>query len=187
MKFIPPNVVFDAKGWEVFTQPGELRTYLAARTGNRAIRCIYNPIEGGDTEEHFEHVCRMVAAVKNVVFLIDEVDLFCSPNGMMGQRSAFWQRPENKTRRPMFAEMLDRGRHLGIALVMLSRFPAQVHRKVTTNCQEMRLFRQDEPNVIAYYSDKLGGQHAARIPQLGDYEYLLWQDGRTPIVAGGRR
>ncbi len=132
-------------------------------------------------------VCRMARRAENLILYIDEVDQLCSPNGMMAQRSPYWNRPENKHRRPAFADMLDSGRHAGIALVMISRMPAQVNRKVTANCQEMRVFRQSEPNVLSYFQDKAGKSMSDMLPKLGDYEYVLWQDGKRPIVAGGRR
>lgn len=151
------------------------------------MRCVYHPKDGGDVEEHFEYVVRIVLAAKDLIFYVDEVDMFCSANGMMAQRSAFWNRPENKQRRPSFSDLLDRGRHDGIALVAISRLPAQVHRKLTGNVQEMRIFRQSEPNVLRYFADKAGQSMAQMLPQLGDYEYVLWQDGREPVIAGGRR
>lgn len=187
VKFIPANVTFEQDGWPVFSQPGELVKFLAARTGSKQARCIYHPAELTDPEEHFELVCRIVRRAGNLIFYVDEVDQFCSANGMMAQRSPYWNRPENKHRRPAFADILDSGRHAGLALVTISRVPAQVNRKVTANAQEMRIFRQSEPNVLSYFADKGGKSLADMLPTLGDYEYVLWQDGKVPAVAGGRR
>src|SRR5665213_2653137 len=118
----------------------------------------------------------MVRAAENLIFYVDEVDQQCSANGMMAQRSAFWNRPENKHRRPSFSDILDSGRHFGIALVAISRLPAQVNRKLTANCQEMRIFRQSEPNVLQYFQDKIGKHATDMMVNLRDREYVLWQD-----------
>jgi hypothetical protein len=171
----------------VFNQPGQLVKFLAARTGDKPARCCYHPAPLTDKDEHFELVCKIVRRAENMIFYVDEVDQFCTPTTMKPQGSTYWNHADRKGKRSEFDEMFDSGRHFGIAVVSLSRFPAQVARKITANSQEMRLFRQSEPTVIGYYADKIGRVQAECLPMLEDYTYLLWQDGREPVVAGGRR
>jgi len=184
VKFIPPNVTFRNDGnWPVFSQPGQLRAYMA-QCGKGPMRCIYSPQPFcGDIEEHFDYVCQMVQYAKNLIFYIDEVDKFCSPGAMKGLYSAYWSRQENKHRLPPFSDLLDSG----VALVMMSRMPSQVNIKVRNNCNEMRVFRIHESGVLDYFAAKIGSDAAEAISRLGDYEYVLWQDGKKFSIGGGRR
>lgn len=128
----------------------------------------------------------MVCAVKDVVFVVDEVDMLCSSASLRPMYSRYWSLPENKHRMPALQHLLNRGRHDGVAMVMMSRVPAQVNRLLTGMCDEMRIFRQSEPSVVDYFAAK--SESAARlIPTLKQWQYVLWQEGKTPVVAGGKR
>jgi hypothetical protein len=140
----------------------------------------------GAIEEHWEHVGKMAIAAGNLVLYVDEVNMLCTPNGMVPLRSAFWSRPENQKRLPVISDLLNYGRHAGVAMVMLSRMPSQVNRLLTQGCDEMRIFRQTEPGILAYFRAK-SESAAALIPTCGDFQYVLWQDGKEPIITGGRR
>ena len=158
---------------------------LAAAAPNKPLRVIYVPMSG-DQGEHFEHVGRLVLAAGNIVFYVDEIDTQCSPSSLMPKRSAFWSRPENQYRTSALEEILNRGRHKGVAGVFMSRFPTQVNTTVRSQAQEMRVFRSDDPNYVKWFRDK-DARIAVLLGQLHDYEYVLAQDGRTPVIAGGRR
>ncbi|MBS1815747.1 MAG: ATP-binding protein [Acidobacteria bacterium] len=137
-------------------------------------------------EEHFEHVGRLVLAAKNLVLYVDEVDMLCSPSALKAKNSSYWSRPENQQRMPVLEEILNRGRHSGIAGIFISRVPAQVHGLIRSQASEMRIFRSTEGNVLSYFRQR-DEALAQLLPTLGDFEYALWQDGKTPVRAGGRR
>jgi hypothetical protein len=186
VKWIPPGVRFEKRGWPVFSQPGQLRRFLAEHAG-KPFQCIYSPAPfSGPVEEHWEHVGRMAIAAGNLVLYVDEVNMLCTPNGMVPLRSAYWSQPENQKRLPVISDLLNYGRHAGVAMVMMSRMPSQVNRLLTQGCDEMRLFRQTEPGIIAYFRAK-SESASTLLPTLKDYEYVLWQDGKEPVIAGGRR
>jgi hypothetical protein len=128
----------------------------------------------------------MAIEAGNLILYVDEVNMLCTPNGMVPLRSAFWSRPENLKRDPVISYLLNYGRHHGVAMIMLSRMPSQVNRLLTQGCDEMRLFRQTEPTILKYFRDK-SESAAALLPTLKTYEYVLWQDGKEPVVQGGRR
>jgi hypothetical protein len=179
-------VQFERRGWPVFDQPGKLRRFLTQKAG-KPFQCIYSPMKmSGAIEEHWEHVGRMALHAGNLILYVDEVNMLCTPNGFVPLRSAFWSRPENLKRQPVIVELLNYGRHQGVAMVMMSRMPSQVNRLLTNGCDEMRLFRQTEPGVVGYFRMK-SETAAAMLPGLKDYEFVLWQDGKEPITQGGRR
>jgi hypothetical protein len=186
IKFIPPSVKFEARGWPVFDQPGKLRRFLLAHVG-KPFQCIYSPSKGGGpVEEHWECVGKMAIAAGNLVLYVDEINMLCTPHALIPLRSAYWARPENQKRQSALDELLNYGRHSGVAMVMISRMPSQVNRLLTQGCDEMRVFRQTEPNVLKYFAAK-SETTAALLPGLRDYEFVLWQDGKEPIVTGGRK
>jgi hypothetical protein len=186
IKFIPPSVKFEARGWPVFDQPGKLRRFLLDHV-NKPFQCIYSPGKGGGpVEEHWEYVGKMALAAGNLVLYVDEINMLCTPHALIPLRSAYWARPENQKRQSALDELLNYGRHSGVAMVMISRMPSQVNRLLTQGCDEMRIFRQTEPNVLKYFAAK-SETTAAMLPGLRDYEFVLWQDGKEPVVAGGRK
>ena len=71
-------------------------------------------------------------------------------------------------------------------MVLITRVPAQIHRRVTANCDEMRVFRFSEPNVLTYFG-QMNGHLPSMLPTLPQYGFALWQQGKEPVVTGGRR
>ena len=128
----------------------------------------------------------MAIQAKNLILYIDEVNMLCTPNGLIPLRSAYWSQPDHKHKEPVISKLLNYGRHQGIAMVMTSRMPAQVNRLLTDGCSEMRLFRSTEGLVLAYFRQKSEAA-SNMLPGLRDYEFVLWQDGKEPIKQGGRR
>lgn len=91
-------------GFVEIRQPGDLKAYLAQRVAGQ-FRVLYSP--WSDAEEHFEAVCKIVLAVRDVVFAVDEIWLF--------QKTASSPR-DLKT-------MMLAGRHYGVTLVWTAQRP----------------------------------------------------------------
>lgn len=87
-------------------QPGELREFLACALRARGqFRVLYSP--WSDADEHFAAVSRLVLAVRDVVFAVDEIWQF--------QKTA-WSPRDLKT-------MMLQGRHYGVSLIWTAQRP----------------------------------------------------------------
>lgn len=91
-------------GFVEISQPGTLREFLRRRVGSQ-FRVLYTPLS--DVEAHFLAVCKLVLAVRDVVFAIDEVWLF--------QKTA-WSPRDLQT-------MMLMGRHYGVTLLWTAQRP----------------------------------------------------------------
>lgn len=103
---------------------------LAKNFKNDFFRITYNPFD-----DHQKEFFQMSLHFFDVLLIIEEADLYCSPSSI--------------------DESLDRliryGRHRKIDLCFVSRRPAEVHRNVTAQADEIISFRQTEPRDLEYF------------------------------------
>lgn len=175
-------------GYATFSQPGPLKEYLR-RNLNRRFRIRYTPPKpmdfadedlSGEEQAHMVAVCTIVATIGWIILAIDEVDRFCG---------------EGKKGMPMVLYNLAHyGRHCGtddrrgVSMLVTARDPATLGIKFRSQCEYMRLFRQDEERYVDYFAGRIGKENAAGLRNLPRYQYLLWQSGTSGVrVCGGRR
>jgi hypothetical protein len=186
-------ILFDARGanrhsenfWAafgfdaVFHQPGELREFLRAHLRG-PFRALYQPVvlppkilgeRAPGLGDHFAAVCQLVIATGRVIFAVDEVDRFTTPGSM-----------------PCGLEFLvNQGRHVSVSLACTSRRPAQVARELTSQAHLFYIFRTTEPRDLSYLEEYVGREAAARLPHLGEYECLEWEETGGTRVTGGQK
>ncbi len=113
-------------------------------------------------EEDFERTCKAVMACRNLVFAVEEVDLFCKS----------WKMPLP------FEHMVSIGRHREISVFAVSRRPANVHPLIRSQASKVITFRQNEPRDIEWLEQVIGDA-AHKVPKLRQYECLVWVDSPT--------
>jgi hypothetical protein len=160
--------------YQMVSQPGEMKTYLAANYG-KAFRILYQPRKGS-LDEHFIACAEIVKAVGWMIFAIDEVDKLCGPR---------WG---DSRMPPALYDLVNYGRHHRVSMLATARRPHQVARGYTSECREMRLFRITERADLKYFADYIGEEEAAKLPTLQPYQFIRWDDsGEDSEVCGGRR
>ena len=169
-------------GWRVVTQPGELRTVLAAAGERGHFRVIYQPAVGEWTA-HWECVSQLCARRKNLVLVADEVDGICSAGTPGDMRAAYWR--EHKGQMPGLQYLVQYARNDHIAFLAMARAPQDVWRRLTGQSREMLVFRMNEDRELEALRSRLGSA-TELLPGLGQYEYLRWQDDGTALVEAGR-
>jgi hypothetical protein len=160
-------------GYKLFSQPGQLETYLRINRGRR-FRVLYQP-RSGDVGEHFSAVCTIVRAFGEMIFGVDELDMLCGPRWGASQMP------------PEFYHLVNYGRHCKVSMLATARRPMSVARGFTSQCLQMRLFNMTERADLKYFEDYIGQTDAQRLPSLSKYQFLHWTGDGPGALCGGRR
>jgi hypothetical protein len=156
-------------GWQHCSQPGELEDILDENFDG-GFKVIYTP-RSGTKEAHFDAVCARVNACGRMVFAVDEVDTFMSPNYM----------PKG------LYDVMNYGRHARMAFIGTARNTVQVARQFTSNLTEIDIFCMTEPRYLKYFADTCGESVTAEVPRLPTYSYIRWNTDGSYSIANGWR
>jgi hypothetical protein len=169
---------FDLPGWQVISQPGQVRE-LMARAGERgALRIIYRP-EDGDPVAHWECVGSLAYERGRMVIAIDEVDMFCSPwSWKMGE---FWKR---RSGTPALQKIVNWGRNRQLSMIVSARNPSAVHRDLTRNAWEWCLFADREPNDRAYFEASFSRLAVDMLDRLKRHQWVEQTKATDPAIRG---
>lgn len=110
-----------------------------------------------DQIEDFEFVASAAYACRNIVFVIEEVSLFCNP--------AYVPRP--------LAKIISIGRHRDLSLYCTSQTPKQINTLIRSQSSEIISFSQTEPAHIDWCREVMGPD-ADIISTLKPYECVKW-------------
>lgn len=122
-------------------------------------------------EVEIEALCVAARALGDCLLVLEEADLFCSPNFIPGE---LWKLIQYGRPRP--------GRR-GVHLLATSRSPADVHRSLTRQAYEVYCFTTQEPRDLEYLSKYVGADFASRLTALPPLRYCyqnLWD--RTQAI-----
>ena len=128
-------------------------------------RIIYQPLQ---PEVEFDYVCRLVYACRDLTFVAEEIDTFCSPSGLS----------------LAFANIIQRGRHKNIEFYGVSQRPYGIARSISAQAKEIVTFKQTEPRDIEYLKTYIGRDIEGQMETLGQYEFLRWTAGEDTLVKG---
>lgn len=106
-----------------------------------------------DRRDKFDAWCRWALAAGPRLLVIDEVNLYCGPS---------------RGSEPLL-ELLRIGRHSCIDVEFAARRPAEVHRDLTAQADELVFFRTVEPRDLEWCRAYCGEDFARRLPKLAQY------------------
>lgn len=120
----------------------------------RIFRISYSP----EIEEKkaFGYVCELLYNMRDLTFLIEEIDYFCSAMAT----------PE------VLSKIIRYGRHQDISLITTARRTADVPRLLTSQATEFCIFAHHEPRDLDYFSHLFSNEIAEKIRQLKNLQYL---------------
>jgi len=160
-------------GRKLFFQPGPLQEYLRINR-ERRFKVLYQPRDG-DIDEHFRALCLIARAFGRMIFAVDELDMFCGPR---------WG---DRRMPPCFYDLVNYGRHAQVSMIATARYPMSVPRGFTSQCAQMYLFHETEPDHITYFRRYIGSADALSLSALEKYQYLHWNGDGPAQLCGGRR
>lgn len=133
-----------------------------SRHRGRGFRLSYQPCMQ-TRQNDFDMICRWAWEVGSMIFVVEEASWYAS---------AQWIPAE-------FENLVARGRHRGIELILTAQRPAQVPMLYRENATRLICFRTHEPNSIDYLRSWIRDQALiAELPRLGIGQYLDYDCAR---------
>lgn len=118
----------------------------------------------GQKKQVMEQVARKVFNEGNLVFVIEEVDQYCTAQLLPDYLDS----------------LINLGGNRNIALIMTSRRMAKVHNDLVGNCDYHFLFQSFLPQDLSYYDDYIG-KVAWECKNLPDYHFIYYKLGEEPV------
>jgi hypothetical protein len=109
------------------------------------------------SEEDFETICTAINRLQNIMFVVDEIDYFCSSHSIPRQ----------------FDEIVKRGRHQGLNLIVATRRPHEIPPIIRSQVSSLVTFRHIEPNDLDYLGSIIN-LPVEEISSLKRFHYVKW-------------
>lgn len=158
---MPRVLVLDSKsdfgGGCIVESGAALRAYFAKVSSGREYHVIARP----RSDEDMEAVMDVAANATDLVFVVDEIDRWCTPT----------------KQHPALRHLVHYGRHQAVSLVAAARRPANVSRDFTAECDSLVCFAMREPRDLEYLASYMD---VSRVPELPPLSYVT--DGRSHIL-----
>jgi chromosomal replication initiation ATPase DnaA len=118
------------------------------------------------TDEEFDQLSKFIRTLDNLLFMVEEVEFHAHARGYTSQA---------------FREIVNRGRHQGIGLIVTARRPHLIHKDIRGNITYMVVFQMQEEDDVKYVSRWIGVSEEA-IKTLPEYHSFLYiRKGRKVV------
>lgn len=166
-----PRYQYEPKEYRRFFQtPGHFRKYILNAANRREFyRCKLELVVNGLDEENFEELAALVYKMKNISFLVDEIDMFAPPT---------------MTRKASFYKLIHYGRHNQIDIFTTSRRSANISRNLTSQTDVVLFSRVREPNDKKYIANYIGKEYVKVTENLQKFHFLLIDENYNAHVLG---
>jgi hypothetical protein len=167
----PRVVIYDTLGDPEFDKYRRIERFpdlCRFLAGNPAIfRVVYQWQTDVTQEEDFDRVCEAVYACRNVVFVVEEVAVFCNPNLI-----------------PIpLRKIVALGRHRSLSLYCTSQTPPQIHNLIRSQAHQIVSFNQTEPGHVSWCRAVMG-EAADYLPGLRPHHSVSWDRGAGWTLRG---
>lgn len=164
-------IVLDIQGeykiGKVVNSMQDFTRFIREHQTARDLRITYCPEYNLSLKTIFKAVCKIVLALRDVTFLVEEVGCFAS----------------NATSFPeIFGILVQKARHRQINLVAITQRATKIPRDIRSQADVIYTFQQVEPGDIKYISQFMKLKDVERIEKLSDHKFIEWlPDGKTEI------
>lgn len=148
----------DQKRRYFFSSPHEFKNWIVDNYRNFKKYKLELVIDTMPSE--FEIISNIVLKMKNITFLVDEIDMFSDPKS------------EDKG----LNKLIHYGRHNKIDIVGTSRRPANISRDLTSQTDFFYLSRISEPTDLKYFKARFGIEIVNELQNLDKFEFLQIDD-----------
>ena len=153
-----------------FKNVGHFRKYILNTNNRRAFyECKLELVINGLDEENFEELAALVYKMKNISFLVDEIDMFAPPT---------------MTRKASFYKLIHYGRHNQIDIFTTSRRSANISRNLTSQTDVVFFSRVREPNDKKYIGNYIGKEYIKVAENLQKFHFLIIDENYNPQILG---
>lgn len=122
-------------------------------------------LECADKEPEFDEICKLVFNFKDILLVVEEVHLFCSP-----QYLPLW-----------FENLIRMGRHQKVALLCTSQRPGSVNKNLLAQSTWVFCGQLIDKNDIVYTSSFLN-QDAKKLASLPDRTFIQFHNSKINVI-----
>lgn len=152
----------------VFTSVSKFQKFITKRDNFKLfMQYKLELVVNAMTQEDAELLASMVYKMKEVTFLIDEIDMF------------FDTRTNKES---YFKKLVHYARHNQIDLVTTSRRPANINRDLTSQTDFFYFSRLREPNDQKYIKALLGNEYVKQVAELEKFSFMKVDDEKKEII-----
>jgi len=148
-----------------FSSLERLEQFMVWASGQSAFAGRYVP-ETAELTDDFEEICELVYDYGDLVFLVEEVPMVCTPSSLPGQ----------------FDRIVRLGRHQGVSVIYTAQRLAETARRLTAATDYFIVFQHHEPRDLDAIADRCGREVADRVARLPRHGYLAWSAVEAAIV-----
>lgn len=142
-----------------FKNVSHFRKYIYNTNNRREFyRCKLELVVNVIDDESFNDLCALVLKLKNISFLVDEIDMFADTR---------------MTRKAKFYHLIHYGRHNQIDIFTTSRRPANISRNITSQTDVTIFSRVREPADKKYIVNYIGKQYLETAQSLERFSFLV--------------
>ena len=161
-----------------FTSPRALLRYIIKNGGVDINRPLL--ISLGDEEQPFMELCQIVITHKNLLFIVDEADMYDSADSP----------------HPLLKKIVNYGAHEQGGegdLTVIARRPQDLSRTVRSQADEFYLFRMMDDRELDYIKKNVNANLVDRVRALRKFEYIFWDTDevielrKVTLPSGGSR
>jgi hypothetical protein len=109
------------------------------------------------SEDDFHIICEAINRLNDIMFVVDEIDYFCSTHSIPKQ----------------FDEIVKRGRHQGLNLIVATRRPHEIPVIIRSQVSSLITFRHLEPRDLEYLGSIID-LPVDEIKTLQKFHYIKW-------------
>lgn len=124
------------------------------KTENFFVLNLYDP---KTSEENFHVVCEAINRLEDIMFVVDEIDYFCSAHSIPKQ----------------FDEIVKRGRHQALELMVATRRPHEIPPIIRSQVSQLVTFRHIEPRDLEYLRSIIEIPEE-EISKLQEFHFVKW-------------
>lgn len=139
--------------------------YFWRRTYRGNFRLIYRPLQ---PQQQIDTIADLVFNCGDLLFLVEEIETYCSAYQISDQLAA----------------IIQRGRHKNITLIGIAHRPNNISRMLTSAAKEMYIFKTREPRDVDYLKAFLGPEIEPALANLEKFHYVKWSENVPGLSVG---
>jgi len=155
-----PRYQYEQKPYRrFFKNVGHFRKYILNNANRREFyRCSLELVVNGLNRESFEELASIVLKMRDISFLVDEIDMFAD---------------SRMTNKASFYSLIHYGRHNQIDIFTTSRRSANISRDLTSQTDIIIYTRVKEPNDKKYIANYIGDEFVTVARNLPKFSFLV--------------
>jgi ABC-type dipeptide/oligopeptide/nickel transport system ATPase component len=150
----------------LFENPKQLLLFLSKTENFKTFYKYKLELICNCSEEDFDELAGIVLQMRDVTFIIDEVDMFFAPNA---------------SRKTPLYKICNYGRHNQINIITTARRPADISRSLTSQTDKFYISHVKEQRDLEYLMN-ISGELADKVTKLEAYQFVYYDTKNIEVL-----